>query len=47
MASVLLQVFFTDKYKDQYPNYSKLTAELKEQMATLVSLRGWLCHMLH
>ena len=34
----LPQVFFTDKYRDHYPHFSKLTAELKEQMAALVSL---------
>ena len=36
----LPQVFFTDKYRDQYHylHFSKLTAELKEQMAALVSL---------
>ena len=36
----VLQIFFTDKYKEQYPNYTELTTELKEQMAALVSLCG-------
>lgn len=33
-----IQVFFTDKYKEEYPDYAKLTAVLKEQMAALVSV---------